>query len=428
MKKSILLVATLIALSAHAQSGRVGINTENPKATLHIAASADDATTLDGVIPPILTGNQLATKTYTLEQTGTIIYSSAAADVLSGQVINVSSPGYYYFDGLVWQKMISGNEGWLTKGNLGTNEANNYLGTNDDQNLVFRRNGILAGSIRSTETSFGVNSMPLTSTSSGANSAFGFGALKSQITGIYNSAFGAEALTSLTSGLNNASFGGYAGYAITSGQNNTLLGTSAGQALTSSNYNVAVGGSALRNATTGYKNTVIGRLGGKEITTGGYNTLIGQMSGEGLLNNASKNTIIGANAAAFVSGNNNVFIGVLAGRSNTTTVTETVNNRLVIHSNVNSLTPTGAEVVSDLSSSWTNGLIIGDFKDRWVKLNGNLQLNPTYNTSDATYTKTLVAKPDGTVGLADAPMIPTPPAIGSYTLISVNGLMQWVAN
>ena len=102
---------------------------------------------------------------------------------------------------------------------------------------------------------------------------------------------------------------------------------------------------------------------------------------------------------------------------------------MVIHSNVN-LVPSAnieTENIVDYSASWTNGLIIGDFAQRWLKINGSFIINPAYTISDTTYTKDVVAKPDGTLGFTDRILVPTPPATGTYYLQSVDGKLQWSA-
>lgn len=78
MKKFLTLALAFAGITAYAQQeGRVGINTEEPKATLEVLGKADDATKADGLIVPILTRAQLIEKTaYGDEQIGTIIYVS----------------------------------------------------------------------------------------------------------------------------------------------------------------------------------------------------------------------------------------------------------------------------------------------------------------------------------------------------------------
>jgi len=90
-------------------NGNVGIATANPAATLDVVGSPTVASSLDGVIPPRVTGNQLRAKTYTASQTGAMVYVTAADSSPTGQTINVKSPGSYYFDGTVWVGLVAKN-------------------------------------------------------------------------------------------------------------------------------------------------------------------------------------------------------------------------------------------------------------------------------------------------------------------------------
>ncbi|MXS72951.1 hypothetical protein GSF70_17215 [Flavobacteriaceae bacterium W22] len=107
MKKTFLLVSALASFTAFAQ---VGINTETPKATLDVVGKPSETDKVDGIIAPRITGDQLKAKTgYGLPQEGTLIYAtSGVTGTPSGQTINVTSSGYYYFDGGVWVKQLSG--------------------------------------------------------------------------------------------------------------------------------------------------------------------------------------------------------------------------------------------------------------------------------------------------------------------------------
>lgn len=105
--KSLILVAMTISFDlAHAQ---VGINTVNPQATLDVAGKPTTPLSLDGVIPPRLTGDQLRAKTYTTAQTGAVVYVTAADSAPAGQTVNVTVPGFYYFNGTVWGTMTINN-------------------------------------------------------------------------------------------------------------------------------------------------------------------------------------------------------------------------------------------------------------------------------------------------------------------------------
>ncbi|WP_449398762.1 hypothetical protein [Chryseobacterium wanjuense] len=101
-----LVVMTAFSCYMHAQ---VGINTDKPLATLDVVGKPANVSSLDGMIPPRITGDQLRAKTYTSAQTGATIYVTAADSAPAGQTINVKTPGYYYFDGTVWNGMVITN-------------------------------------------------------------------------------------------------------------------------------------------------------------------------------------------------------------------------------------------------------------------------------------------------------------------------------
>lgn len=125
MKRTLVSIALLGATLTMAQ---VGINTEEPKATLDVSASPEDMTLIDGFIAPRLTGDELKDKdalyTAATGQTGTIVYATSAssdAGVIGTKTINVDGAGYYYFDGTIWTKFGNGSgasatEPWLEQG------------------------------------------------------------------------------------------------------------------------------------------------------------------------------------------------------------------------------------------------------------------------------------------------------------------------
>lgn len=101
----------------YSQTGSVGINTTDPKATLDVTGSPTIATKLDGVIAPRITGEQLRLKNYTTDQTGAIVYvTSAAIAPLDNQVVMVSQAGYYYFNGAKW--VLMSKEPWKIAGTI----------------------------------------------------------------------------------------------------------------------------------------------------------------------------------------------------------------------------------------------------------------------------------------------------------------------
>ncbi|MDT8411696.1 MAG: tail fiber domain-containing protein [Vicingaceae bacterium] len=60
--------------------------------------------------------------------------------VFNTATVNDVYPGYYYWDGTKWVRLV--DDAWQTLGNTGTNPATNFLGTIDNQDLVFRTNNL----------------------------------------------------------------------------------------------------------------------------------------------------------------------------------------------------------------------------------------------------------------------------------------------
>ncbi|MCT2409302.1 hypothetical protein NZD88_17270 [Chryseobacterium antibioticum] len=127
MKKKLFALSTLfISTAAFSQ---VGINIDQAKVTLDVAASPNDPTKTDGFLAPRLTGNQLKAKDalYTNELKGNLIYATAPASPATPKTINIASEGYYYFDGLVWMKIVSGNMGSTVTANNGITKTSDNI-------------------------------------------------------------------------------------------------------------------------------------------------------------------------------------------------------------------------------------------------------------------------------------------------------------
>lgn len=105
MKKLFIALTFLCYLKVSAQN--VGINTSSPSATLQVVGQPGTTTIADGIVIPTITGNQLKNKdgAYGASQTGAIVYVTAAAtSPFTGKTENITSAGFYYYDGSVWQK------------------------------------------------------------------------------------------------------------------------------------------------------------------------------------------------------------------------------------------------------------------------------------------------------------------------------------
>lgn len=306
MKKSLFMVVLFATTSL--VSAQVGIDTEVPKATLDVRSRPTDLTKTDGFIAPRVKGSQLKSKdsNYEMDQIGAIVYVTealAVADVTT-KTANVTSIGYYYFDGGIWIKFnpeVTPSNDWHIIGNSGTDQENNFIGTTDNQSLRFKVNNVKSGWIgkdANDNTSLGYNSLTGTSfstpgnalnnvaigsnTLSSASSAFtwsniaiGNNALKNATDPRYNIAIGDNAQLNTTSARNNVSVGVTSLGKVTTGGLNTAVGGTTLGALTTGAANNAFGLTALQNVITGHANIGVGQLAGSTITTGSYNMIIG---------------------------------------------------------------------------------------------------------------------------------------------------------
>ena len=140
MRKKLLSVVFSIAFySAYAQ---VGIGTTAPKATLDVVGNPDDVNSLDGILAPRMTGDQLADKEYTSDQDGAMVYVTSPATSLNGQTADVTAIGLYVF-GSTQNKWLSVDQS-ISKWSLSGNEitASDFLGTLNAMNLPIRTNNV----------------------------------------------------------------------------------------------------------------------------------------------------------------------------------------------------------------------------------------------------------------------------------------------
>ncbi|WP_435522261.1 hypothetical protein [Chryseobacterium indoltheticum] len=179
-----------------------------------------------------------------------------ASDTTS-KTVNVTSIGYFYFDGSVWQKLNAGNAGtnndWSLLGNTGTNSGINFIGTTDDTDFIVKTKN--AERERTYGTITANNTIKKITGGDLILNRLTLGKGKGNED---NTIFGFESLNANTTGTHNIGMGSYALYDNITGQSNVAIGHSSMVKNTEGNSNVAIGQSALTSNMTGNGNVAIG--------------------------------------------------------------------------------------------------------------------------------------------------------------------------
>jgi hypothetical protein len=141
---------------------QVGIGTTAPTATLDIVATntIGTNTNVDGILIPRVDRQRAFSMVST--PIATLIYvNNIATGSATGSAINITSDGFYFFDGTVWQKVTTGaNRNWELIGNSGTTAGTNFIGTTDAQPLILRTNNANRLTVSSTgDVSIGANAV-----------------------------------------------------------------------------------------------------------------------------------------------------------------------------------------------------------------------------------------------------------------------------
>lgn len=225
--------------------------------------------------------------------------------------------------------------------------AGSYLGTSNNNDVIFKRQAVAAGLIATNKTSLGVNSSAMAnSISIGANS------------GQYSSGFGHNTYVGHDSGRGNSAS------ILNSGSFNTFVGDISGE------YN-----------TTGSENIFIGVQTGYGNTTGTQNVYLGNQAG-GNSGNSARNVFLGHSAGSeFQVGNNNCFIGYRSGN-------ETVgSNNVFLGTNTGETFQGSNRLLIDVQDT-QNSLIWGDFANDQLKFNGKVGIGGNTTTGFGNYPTT----------------------------------------
>lgn len=169
------------------------------------------------------------------------------------------------WNGTTWAPASASFDGWSLTGNIGTNPDDHFIGTIDNQPLVFRVSDFHAGIIDPVNNlvAFGPGAL-LANTSGDGNVAFGTNALFSNTTGNGNTAIGKAVMRNNTTGSDNVAIGVRALFFNQEGRGLVAVGDSAlfnneGNPVTNAGmYNTAVGSKALYSNSIGVDNTALG--------------------------------------------------------------------------------------------------------------------------------------------------------------------------
>ena len=277
MKKKLLFsLLSFYFILNYGQNKNIGINTTDPKTTLHINANST-GTVAEGLIIPRLTGDQIKNMPVTTTENGMMIFATSGAASPSGTAININSEGFYFWNSVnnVWEKLNANpaNTAWALSGNTAT--ATSFLGTTNNIDLQFKRNNTLVGKLSNSNISFGLYALNPATTGS-YNNALGYYSLGQNTTGTYNNALGMYSLRVNTTGSGNNAIGYYSLGSNSTGNYNSAYGYQSLQYTTGSN-NIGIGYNSAVPTTSGSNQMSIGNsIYGLNINDGNAsNDLIG---------------------------------------------------------------------------------------------------------------------------------------------------------
>jgi hypothetical protein len=129
-----LLISIALVIYQAVSAQNVGINSTG--ATPDASSMLDIVSTSKGLlIPRVALTATNAAGPITSPATSLLVYNTATAGSAPNNVV----PGYYYWNGSAWKAMLtSSNTGWSLSGNSGTTAGTDFIGTTDDEDLVFK--------------------------------------------------------------------------------------------------------------------------------------------------------------------------------------------------------------------------------------------------------------------------------------------------
>ena len=386
MKRIFILLGFVGLTNIYAQKGRVGVNTDAPKATLDINGSSVD--NIKGILIPRVTAVEMKTMSgdanFGGHQHSVLVYltdTMPTADQADKHEY-VTDEGFYYWNNtaLKWiplndlryvgrgnhitmdagkngTSLVGGsNNIGIGKGSLNVNTGSNNIAvgasallknTTGSGTVAIGTNALIRNTTGQNNIAIGANTLTQNTVASN-NIAIGITALNVN-TGGNNVAIGGEALTNNSTGQNNIALGPNTLRQNTVASNNFAIGLNALEANTIGQANMAVGNGALsRNIDGGY-NMAFGYNTMPLNQGGSYNIALGYNSANQIVN-GNYNTVIGTGGAYIDNGNGNISIGNSGNGTDTTSldniiaighgITPTTDNTIVLGNN----TATGPKV------------------------------------------------------------------------------------
>ena len=330
MKRIFILLGFVGLTNIYAQKGRVGVNTDAPKATLDINGSSVD--NIKGILIPRVTAAEMKTMSgntnFGGHQHSNLVYLTDTMPTTdqTDKHEYVTDEGFYYWNNtaLKWIPLNDlryvgrGNHITMDAGKNGTSlpAGSNNIGIGKESlkdntgsnNIAVGVSALLKNTSGSGAVAIGTNAL-IRNTKGKNNIAIGTNTLTQNTEADNNIAIGITALNLNTEGTNNVAIGGEALTNNKKGKNNIALGPNTLRYNVDADNNFAIGLNALEKNTAGQANMAVGNGALSRNTNGGYNMAFGYNTMP-LNEGGSYNIALGYNSAnQIVNGNYNTVIG-----------------------------------------------------------------------------------------------------------------------
>lgn len=133
----VLFVLMFFTLAVSAQNVGINIDGTMPDSSAILDVQSEDK----GILIPRV---ELVAANDTLPVTAPKVSLLVYNTVTSGAGVNEVTPGFYFWNGSIWERLTNGGDNldWKLEGNSGTNPNNDFLGTSDNVDLTIRTNNL----------------------------------------------------------------------------------------------------------------------------------------------------------------------------------------------------------------------------------------------------------------------------------------------